>query len=417
MAKRGLVVSYYFPPTGGGGVQRWLKLIKYLSQYEWEFTVIANEHESSSPRDDSLLDEIPESTKIIRTTKAASVGSLRTRIPFLSKSGYWQRWLSALFHVTDSRMNWNKTARKQIVAEIQNDTYDVIILSSPPYSMAILAAALTNYTQCPVVLDLRDPWTINPYKIYPTILHVVLDRKREIRTIQDIKYIISAYQAPLDDYFRHVAEFEKKQVLLLPNGFDDEDFRDLKPIRLTDSGQLNIGFSGSIYSHLNRPDLIFEAIGLLKKENIEIHFHHIGTSVCDISDLADKYQISDQVHQWGYKNHHECLTILQSLDVLCIILDDRWPNAKYTIGGKFYEYLRFKKPILAVVPEDGEAARVIKQTDSGVTIYGKNVKKIAALLKKLIKKELSFSWKGVEEFSRENQAADLNSYLEKIQQL
>jgi hypothetical protein len=98
LAKRGLVISYYFPPTGGGGVQRWVKLLKYLSGYGWEFCVIANDHTISSPRDESLLKEVPENIKVIRTGNSSTAESIQTKAPFFRQSGYWQRWISAFFN-------------------------------------------------------------------------------------------------------------------------------------------------------------------------------------------------------------------------------------------------------------------------------------------------------------------------------
>jgi len=177
LAKRGLIISYYFPPTGGGGVQRWVKLLKYLSKYGWEFCVIANEYSHSTPKDESLLSDVSDKTQIIRTEKCSTAESIQSKSPFLNQSGYWQRWASAFFRITDSRISWNKIARKYLKKELKRNKYDAIIFTSPPYSLAFLAAEIKQEVKCPVFLDLRDPWTINPYKIYPTKIHRILDEQ------------------------------------------------------------------------------------------------------------------------------------------------------------------------------------------------------------------------------------------------
>jgi glycosyltransferase involved in cell wall biosynthesis len=406
------VVSYYFPPTGGGGVQRWLKYIKYLSRWDWEFTVITTEPESSGSRDDSLLNDLPANTHIIRTDPVESSPVLPSKISFLSKSGYWQRWISAFFHITDRRQNWNRKARVYIKREMKKNKYDAVILTSPPYSLALLAAELRGDVKCPLYLDLRDPWSINPYKIYPTPLHRYIDKIREEKTIAGVKFIISAYQSTLNDYKKRIKDFKENQSLFLPNGFDEEDFSNLEMVDIPHKGKFNLGFSGSIYSHLNTPEPVFAAMQVLKKRNTDIHFHHIGLSVYDISRWADLYGISDRVHLWGYKDHCQSLGFLKNMDALCIILDERWLNAGNTVGGKLYEYLRLRIPILAIIPENGEAANTIRKTNSGIIVSSKNIEQIVMVLELLITKSQTFSWIGLEEYNREFQAQTLKKYLE-----
>ena len=412
MAKRGLIVSYYFPPTGGGGVQRWLKFVKYLSSFGWDLTIIANDHHPPSPRDESLLKELSQEVEIVRIQNRSANASLKNNLSFLYKSGYWQRWLSAFFNITDSRRSWNKQVMKVINEKLKNKIYDAIIISSPPYSLVLLAAELTDKIDVPVYLDLRDPWTLNPYKIYPTFFHRRIDRKREIVAIRKIKNIISAYQAPLDDYSRCIEEFDKKRILVLANGYDEHDFEHLKRQDPDHNEIFNIGFSGSVYSHLNTPDMVFRTIKNLNSEGYNIHFHHVGTSVYDLYKLAKKFKIESNIHLWGYKSHTECLEILNRMDALCLILDDRFKNAENTIGGKFYEYLRLQKPIFAIVPKDGEAAKMIRKTNSGLIVSGRDIKAMEQTLKKLIVAEHEFSWEHIDEYNREKQAQILRNFLE-----
>jgi glycosyltransferase involved in cell wall biosynthesis len=414
LAKRGLLVSYYFPPTGGGGVQRWIKYIKYLSELGWEFSVIANEHSPANPKDETLLNELPGNIKIISTQTSAAIDTIGKKIPFFRQSRYWQRWLSALLQITDSRQKWNHIAKKYIEDEIAANQYDVLIFTSPPYSLAFLAAEFSARLDLPVVLDLRDPWTINPYKIYPTKIHRILDEKRERNSISQINHLISAYQSTVKNYKKNIQTFNAKEVLVLPNGFDEEDFINLKPDESFKGGDFNIGFSGTIYSHLNRPDPVFKAMNKLINNGTDIHFHHIGTSVHDLKELAKKYHIEKNVHVWGYKDHKSSLHLLHMMNALCLILDDRWPLSENTIGGKFYEYLRLKKPILAIVSETGEAAREIIKTNSGITVSAKNSEQIAKKLSSLIANKQRFTWEGLGEYDRKHQAQVLNKFLEKI---
>jgi glycosyltransferase involved in cell wall biosynthesis len=414
LAKRGLLISYYFPPTGGGGVQRWTKYIKYLSDYGWEFKVIANDPETSGPIDETLLNDIPEKTKIVRTHSSSGLDSLRNSNYVFKQSRYWKRWISAFFNITDSRATWNTVVKKYIEDDLKKHTYDVIIFTIPPYSLAKLAVEIQNQSDCPVILDMRDPWTINPYKIYPTKLHLFLDQHRELDAISNIRNIISAYGSTIDNYTKRIEDFSSKNILILPNGFDESDFVDLKSPESFKGGKYNIGFSGSIYSHLNTPDPIFKAMRKLKDENMDVHFHHVGTSAHNLSEKAIKYGIQDKIHSWGYVDHKKSLNLLNMMDALCLILDEKWPKSENTIGGKFYEYLRLKKPIFALVPEHGEASKVIQKTHSGVIVSAKKAEKIAEDLKSLLLNKQRLTWEDVDMFSREKQVKDLDQYFKKL---
>jgi len=151
---------------------------------------------------------------------------------------------------------------------------------------------------------------------------------------------------------------------------------------------------------------------LLKKEGKKINFHHIGSSVYDLQSLAKKYNIEDLYVSWGYKNHKECLEILKSMDAFTVILDSNVENADTTIGGKVYEYLRYKKPILGLVPKKGEAAQLISKTKSGIICDSHVANDIAEAVNNL--KSRKFDYIDIEKFNRMNLAKQLNNYLLKI---
>ena len=412
MATRGLIVSYYFPPVGGGGVQRWVKFIKYLNRRDWDFTVITAEIEESSPSDESLLAELPKSVKIIRAGPEKPFKSYKNHINLRLRRGYWQRWMSAFVHVVDSRKKWNNIIKPYIEKEISQGKYDALIFTIPPYSLGTLAADFTAGHDIPVFLDLRDPWTINPYKIHPTPVHAYLDRRSERSAISGINNFISAYQSTLDHFDKYIDNFTPDKAILIPNGFDIEDFIGLEPEPLPVRGKFNLGFSGTFYSHLNNPRYLFLALRLLREAGYDVHFHHVGSSIYDISKPAKKYNIQNQVHKWSYQEHKKCLQILKSMDALCIILDERIKHADKTVGGKLYEYLGLKKPVLAMVPREGEAAKIINETNSGIVCSSIDVTQICQAVKQIITGQRIFTFEDIERYSREEQALQLKSFLE-----
>jgi glycosyltransferase involved in cell wall biosynthesis len=419
MSKRCLIVAYYFPPLGGGGVQRVTKFIKYLSRLDWEFTVITSKPESvyNTQSDESLLAEIPDTTEIIRIPNPynTSPNTIKSKLISFLKSNYFTRWIISFFFFPDLYRRWTRVAKDQIHEQLNQKEYHVVMVSSPPYSLACLAADLTEEIKLPVVLDMRDPWTTNPYKIHPTFFHYGIDKRIEFKTISKIKYGISAYKTLIDFYCENIPGFNANSWITIPNGFDEEDFFSLKT-ESQNNHYLNIAFSGTFYSHLNNPELFLKAISKLRAAHQQrIKFHHIGSSVISIKQMAEKMGLQGCVHEWGYKSHKECLEILSGMDVLCFILDSAVKNSAFTIGGKVYEYLRLKKPILALIPQNGEAASIIKETNSGVIIDPHNTDKITATLKKWIDKMPEFKSHNLKKYEREVGAKELNSYILKIQ--
>jgi len=412
MDKRCLIVSYYFPPTGGGGVQRVSKLIKYLSGKGWQFSVITAKEKGHLPDDPSLLNELPALLKKIEIPVKLPVAK-QTK----NKATYFWRWLSAFFYIPDIRKTWADTAGAQIQAEIARRTYRCVFITSPPYSLALLAAELTEKTDVPVILDLRDPWTTNPYKIHPTPYHLLKDRQLEKQAIKHVRYGISAYRSLLAYYARTVKNFPVQNWRFIPNGFDEEDFITLSAARYS-SATFDLAFSGTFYSHVNNPRPLFKAIARLKKEEPrlaeKIRFHHVGKSMLPLKELAKQFGLNDQLVEWGYAAHKECLNILARMDAFCFILNDKRKYSDQTIGGKVYEYLRLRKPILALVPENGEAAEMIRQTDSGQVLASSNTKQITATLKEWLQQIPSYSFKGIEQYRRDLQAGKLADFLDQV---
>ncbi len=415
MARRCLVVTYYFPPLGGGGVQRIVKFIKYASRLDWQFTVItADEQNTNIPNDTTLLEEIPDRCKILRLPGSVPGSGM---IPFTKHIGYWKRWLSAFKYIPDSRRSWLVPAHKAVINELSRQTYDCLLISIPPYSLAMLAADLTQSQNIPVILDMRDPWTANPYKIHPTPYHFRKDLEIERNAIGRIQFGIAAYQFIPDDYQKQIKAFQTKNWKVIPNGWDQDDFSNLKPERQPEEG-FHIAFSGTFYSHINKPHFLFKAMAYLLKHRPEqgkqIHFYHVGKANFALQKVAGKFGLEKQVHLLGYRSHAETLNILSGMDALCFILDDREKRSRNTIGGKVYEYLRLKKPILALVPQEGEAAELIRSTNSGVVIAARKTREIAEQLANWQKDRPHLHFKSIDHYSRGFLAEEWVRFLERV---
>lgn len=418
MAKRCLIVTYYFPPTGGGGIQRNVKLIKYLSRENWKFTVLtANESSANLPYDETLQSEIPKDVEIIPVPflESLKINSYGKRVSSFFKSTFVLRLISSFFFIPDRHKNWLKPVKKKILHTLGEKKFDLVLVSSPPYSLVKLAAELTNELSIPVILDMRDPWTINPYKIYPSRWHLIKDRKIETKFIEQIKYGISAYQSLLKFYTKNITNFKQENWRFIPNGFDEEDFNNLEPQEL-EEGKFHVAFSGTFYSHVNKPHFLLKGMAAMEKSRrVKVCFHHIGVSAINIKNIARQYGLENNIIEWGYHNHKRCLNILAGMDAFCFILDSSNKNADKTIGGKVYEYLRLGKPILALIPTSGEPAKLIRETNSGIVIdpydHFKIAKTISAWMETPPKKMISPKYSS---FERLNLAKQYKDFFEQV---
>jgi glycosyltransferase involved in cell wall biosynthesis len=411
-------VAYYFPPSGGGGVQRMTKLIKYASRRDWTFTVLtANDFSISNARDQSLLAEIPSGVRVIRLAIPAIASHFKSTIlsQFTASSSYWKRWISAFRYIPDIRRGWIEPARQAALNELKQAAYDCILVTSPPYSLTILAAQLQKETDTPVIVDFRDPWTSNPYKLHPTPYHLRKDRQIEFSVVRQIRHGVSAYQTLLEYYQQSIPEFLRANWTVIPNGFDENDFTDLQPVN-QDERFFNLAFSGTFYSHINNPQRLFRAIGRVNNQrgqNRKICFHHIGQSFVNLPRLAKKYGLSDQLVSHGYLEHKACLSLLAGMDGVTFILDNSHRHGDKTIGGKVYEYLRLKKPILALVPQHGEAARLIHETNSGCVLQPDQAGRIEQTLDNWRQNPPQFPFCNIAQFSRERQAEKFVEWMNK----
>jgi glycosyltransferase involved in cell wall biosynthesis len=406
MVRRCLIISYYFPPVGGGGIQRIAKLIKYLSNNNWQFTVVTSQNDVITlPEDNVISNEVKHlvNLKKIPISKPRSIYSTILRSISPSTSNFINRWLSALLYIPDIRKKWIMPLHKTLINELNKSRYDCILITAPPYSLAIFAAQITRQLSIPVILDMRDPWTNNPYKIHPTKYHYNKDLQLELQSIATIKHGVSAYKSLVQFYEKMIPNFDSQRWEVIPNGYDEDDFRELKIDSF--NNKFNIAFSGTFYSHINNPMPLFRSIAQLDPiVKDKILFHHIGSTQINLNKLISKFRLNSNVKIWGYLSHDECLKQLNKMDSFCFILDDRNKNSIYTIGGKVYEYLRFKKPILALVPENGEAANLINSTNSGKVISTKNIDKISSTLKDWVEGRFNFKYLGIENYTRKKQA-------------
>ena len=381
--KRVLIITYYWPPSGGAGVQRWLKFVKYLHDFGWEPVVYTPLNPEIPYRDETLLSDIPQGTEVIGTrifepymlynlftgkqkdTKFQH-GFLQNdgtkRPSFIEKIAVWIR--GNLF-IPDARAFWIKPSVRYLIKYLHERPVDLVVSSGPPHSMHLIAQQLKQQTKLPWIADFRDPWTGIYYfeKLMPGKWAKRQHDQLEQSCLDEADQIVTVGSTMKND-------FEKRTntpISVITNGFDSSDYA-LKTD--TQPKKFSIFYSGMFLPDQNPPEL-WEVLKELVDENpafekiFQLHF----TGRCDAAILADieKNGLSCYLTMQDYVPHAE-LPALQHSAALLLLSINRIENASYILTGKFFEYLAAERPILALCPDQSDVAQIIRETQAGYVV-------------------------------------------------
>jgi len=356
--KKVLILTYYFPPSGGAGVQRWLKFTKYLPKFGWEPTIITTKNGDYPIIDNSLVGEIPQNIKIIRT-KTPSIYNIYAKfmkkgeeIPYgsmqISNNDSIFKKLSLYirknFIIPDVRKVWNKYAFLAAKKELLTNKYDAVITTGPPHSTHLIGLKLKATFNVKWITDFRDPWTKIDYlqDVKRWWCSTYFDKRMEQTVVAKCDKLISINNAIINDF-----EVSKKSIRIT-NGFDSTDFEITKKT----SKKFTINYFGNITKTRN-PLPICKA---LKKINRNIKLNFYGNIDKDLMDEHCKIS--------PYLPHTEMLDKMVNSNLLLLIINKTSDN-EGIITGKIFEYLATDVPIIGIGPKNGEAAKILTETEGG----------------------------------------------------
>jgi len=354
-----LLISYYFPPCGGAGVQRWLRLVNALSAKGVHITVLTTRNGDYPQIDPSLLERIPREVKVIRTRplgfswlwkalgqKELPYGSLNSshKDSLLKKALYWLR---INLVVPDIRRGWNPAAYRNAVRELATDRYEWIITTGPPHSTHLIGLRLKRRYGRKWLADFRDPMSqiyylqFNP-PIKPTQwLHRYYER--QIVRSADLNLIVSHSIA---------TGLPQGTKAVLYNGYDPEDFTGISYER---ADKFRIKYAGQLTAGQD-PSPLIKALQTMPQD-YQIDLITIGTRNFPSSGFP--------VHNIPYLPHHQALTELVNAELLLLVIND-YPGNEGMLTTKLFEYIASRTPILCLGNAEGEAARLVRTTQSGI---------------------------------------------------
>jgi len=366
--KKVLIVSYYFPPVGGGGVQRTSKFVKYLPIYGWRpFVLTAKEevyHKTNRPMDKTLLDDIPKDIKIYRTRSfdllAYSKGKAKKGWRSEKRAqhgGIWRKILGIIVN-PDAQMFWIPTAAAKGLRLIIKEKIDAVYSTGNPWTNLIVGVILKKIARRPLIADFRDPWTLNPFCTYSTKFRYAIQRNLEKRTFESADKVIFTSNRTLEDY-RKV--FNVNKYVTITNGFDEDDFA---TVRRSYNRRCNFLYAGNILADFKSPVYFIRAVSKFlqgyPEARKEITINFLGKIDIGFKKFVQQKNLEDVIEILGYRSHRESVVAVVNAHILLLI---RGKEGKMIIPGKLFEYFASGKPILALIPSDGSAADLLREED------------------------------------------------------
>lgn len=367
-----LVISYYFPPMGLSGVQRTLKFVKYMKNYNWEPTILTTDSTGYYAHDPSLQKEAEDANLIIHrvsgkgiNAKLASRGTVKIPREFIRK--FLSR-LSSTFFIPDNKAGWANEAFYAAEKLLTNEKFDLIFVSAPPFSSVNMAVKLNKKFNIPLVIDYRDLWYGYQFGFYPTPYHSYLHKKMEYNALKAADRIIATNRKMKEKIIAKYPFLTFEDIYIIPHGYDPEDFKDLK-VENKPNNKMRLTYSGIFYEFVTPKYflLAFKELSIERPDvtaNIELHF--IGFLRIENKKLVKKLELQEVVKEYGYLNHREALSKLMSSDVLWMMVG-YGRNADTISSGKLYEYFGTRKPLLVSVPEGALKAAATEYKASFIT--------------------------------------------------
>jgi glycosyltransferase involved in cell wall biosynthesis len=377
--KKVLIITYYWPPSGGAGVQRWVKFVKYLSAMNIEPLVLTVHPDTATypQKDPSLASDIPDTVQVFYA-KSFELYNLYKRfssnkeVPYggfanTKKLDFKEkviRFLRGNLIIPDPRRGWNKYALAKAKELIHSQLIDNVITTSPPHSTQLIGLKLKKELGIRWITDLRDPWTDIYYfkQMYPTFIATQIHQYLEKKVLRNADRIITVSEE-LKKLFAEKADNISDKIKVIPNGYDTADFKGLK--NHVHPEMFYLTYAGTLSKEYNTGGFIKALQELPEEIRPVVKVRFIGQMPSELWERFEAAGIGNMVELKGYVPHASAIEYMMSSDLLLLIIPDV-KNNEGILTGKLFEYLGSGKQILFIGPKQGDAAKVIRKTNSGI---------------------------------------------------
>lgn len=369
MIKKVLIIAYYFPPVGGGGVQRTSKFVKYLPRLKWEPIVLTVKEKifkkTNRQLDISLLEDIPKGVYVVRTDcidlRNVSM-TIKTQLenrPVKSFLKSLINKIAGLLINPDSQMLWIPIATMKGLKLMKKYKIDVIYSTGNPWSDHIIGLILKKLTKLPWIADYQDPWNLNPYITPSSSIRKRIQMLLETKVIKYANRVIFTTDEMRNDYNR---VFGDGKFVTIRNAYDPSDFINVRKKKFS---KFTFLYAGSMQPYRG-PSYFISALSNWLEKNPQARKELMIIILGGVNEearlLIEKQGLQDIVNLTGYVSHKESIAYLVGADIPFSIVD---LGGETIIPGKIFEYLASGKPILALIPPSGSAANILRKEHRG----------------------------------------------------
>lgn len=425
--KKVLIISYYWPPAGGPGVQRWLKFVKYLPEFGIQPIVYIPENPTYPIVDEKLLSEVSDKVVILKQKifepyqLASFLSKNKTKkmnsgiIPNQKKQSFLDKlflWIRGNLFIPDARFFWVKPSVSYLEKYILENNINTIVTSGPPHSLHLIGLELKSKLNVKWFADFRDPWTTIGYHKSLRLSSFAAKKHQQLES-----KVLNSADTIIVTSKTTKKEFEvltTKPIAVITNGYDVEK---------VEKQALDIKFSlahiGSFLSARN-PKILWESlIELIAeipdfKEHLEIKL--IGAVSQEVLDSIAGFGLNSFLNNLGYVSHEEAIAHQRKSQVLLLIEIDS-EETKSIIPGKLFEYMVSNRPIIAIGPKDSDFAEIITQTNTGVFFNYSEKERLKKLIldfyNQFLEGKLQSHGVGLQKYSRKNLTHELGTLLSK----
>ncbi|MDX6188296.1 glycosyltransferase family 4 protein [Flavobacterium sp. Fl-318] len=414
--KKLLIITYYFPPAGGPGVQRWLKFVKYLPDFNVQPIVYVPENPTYPIVDEALVNEVSDQVIVLKNkimepyqlaalfsknkTKKISSGIFpqKKKQTFLDKLFLWVR--GNLF-IPDARVLWVKPSVSYLEKYIKENNIDTIVTSGPPHSLHLIGLELKEKLNVKWFADFRDPWTtIGYHKALRLSAYAAKKHKKlEHKVLNSADTIIVTSKTTKTEF----QAITSKPISVITNGYDIENVE-----KQTLDTKFTLAHIGSFLSDRN-PRFLWESLIELLQEVPDFKTHLeiklIGAVSQEVLDAIKEFNLEGYLNLLGYVSHHEAIAHQKKSQVL-LLIEINSEDTRSIIPGKLFEYMVSNRPIIAIGPQGSDFADIIKETNTGVFFdYSEKAKLKSVILdfyNQYLEGKLQANGVGLQQYSRKN---------------
>ena len=411
--KKVLIITYYWPPAGGPGVQRWLKFVKYLPEFNIEPIVYIPSNPHYPIKDETLYDDIPNDITVIKQPisepyKLARLFSKRSNtiskgvIPKTKKQSYLDRlmlFIRGNFFIPDARVRWVKPSVLYLSTYIEDFNIDTVVTTGPPHSMHLIGLQLKKLNNINWIADFRDPWTTIGYHKRLKLLNTSKKKHEHLECL----VLNTADQIIVTSNItkREFSALTKKPIEVITNGYDIESVNTFEL-----DNKFTLSHIGSLLSDRN-PINLWKILGELINESKDFaedfRLNLVGEISNNVFESINKYISIKNINELGYVSHKEAI-MLQKKSQLLLQIEINSQETKCIIPGKLFEYMVSNRPIIALGPYGSDVEQILKETNTGsyflYSDYDKLKTQIISHYKKYKIRDLRANGIGLQKYSR-----------------